>query len=593
MTMRRQRRFVQTYPHHQHEDSTCGISSLNYEELMNAESEQDSSHPSPASSYEGGVGGSERKTTGLTWRGEPSVTFADWTVMVITNEGDSYSHHVHRSTLCYGSRSSGFFKRVMAKTAEVLPSTKVELDQRDAKNFPLMLDFMYASPQQNELSSSGTVATANSTMSTSTSTTEVMSSNKAICDRGRGIINRENAVSLRHLARVFEVDSLMLSVNKFIQSDLNFETTLNYLILANEYQDTVLFQSVIRLCQENLEVLDKSAIAKLPFHIFRMLVRSFESFKDDDKETSLFLSEVVCRFLEMNRTVVTSAVLIDLTDTLFMPYIAPEAAIGFTAVVKSLRPEDAKANWDQLVELCRRCAQTVVQEYGWNDFSVDGALDEYLRHSISVRSEMNCVDSLLFASSFAAALAQAQSDYDKVDSTQTELESMVGSLNKTIDVLEKANDRKNRYMASQDAALVESRKRVTGLENEVRELKEQLQKQKQLTAQAQLSSSADARRMNINTGGLRSNGAPPRSPMAPPRRPANPGNRPSPSLRSSSTTRASARRTETGITTSRSEDPAIRDLVSPSSMQTEVRGRTASRFVHADSLDQMRSKSIA
>ncbi|KAL7556776.1 hypothetical protein ACA910_005219 [Epithemia clementina (nom. ined.)] len=570
--MRKQRR-----ANHYVDESTNGVlSSGTYDEFMEASSEEE---PYPG------------RTNRLTWRGEPSATFADWTIVVVTNELQSYTHHVHRSIICHGSRSSGYFRRAIANSAEkqnqqrsnksLLPSTKVELDQRDVKNFPLMLDFIYSSPR-NEHSSNGTVVTANSTLSFSSSNEDMSGSIV-----GDGIINAGNVVSLRHLAKVFEVESLSLAANKYIQKDLSVETVLRYLVSAHEYHDKRLFQSASRLCVDNFTQLDQREISKLPFHIFRILVRSFESFNDDDRDTSLFLSEAVCRFLEKNRAFATSEILIELSDTLFMPYIAPEAAIGFTAIIKSLEPDDAKAHWDALVRLCRRCAQTVVQEYGWSDFAVDGAVNEYLGHSVAVRSEVNCVDSLLFATSFAAALSQAQADYDDVASSQTALESMLATLYKTIDVLEKANDRKDRYMATQDAAIADSRHRVSSLECEVRDLKKQLQLQKQLTTRLQWQSSVTPKIANASSGGV-----PTRSLNNTPKRPGTPGTRTRTPPRPHHRQNTPAKRLE--LSSYQSEDPAIRDLISPSSMQTEIRGRSTKPVTGSfDSLEQMRSTSLA
>jgi hypothetical protein len=74
---------------------------------------------------------------------------------------------------------------------------------------------------------------------------------------------------------------------------------------------------------------------------------------------------------------------------------------------------ETEAHWTELVELAQHCAKAVVQEYGWNDFSVTAAVDEYLgtreRDPQSVAD-----DSLLFATSFAATLEQAQTTMNRL-----------------------------------------------------------------------------------------------------------------------------------------------------------------------------------
>ena len=412
----------------------------------------------------------------LTWRGDPSETFSDWTIVVVTNEAKTIPYHVHKSVLCFGSRQAKYFARIMLNQSVdqrnkynqkgyVVPSTKVELNKRDADNLPILLDYIYAPCIR--MTSVCTVATAAST-ATSTSTMTVPAEDDSTSTQKHvENISTMNAVSLRYLAKRFEIDSMVLAVNRFIQKDLNFKTGPHYLSVASEYKDTRLQESAKRLCTENFQKVSPKALLQLPTRLFKSVVKSLESDKDDNIQLSIHLSEMVCRFLEKNQRDLNASTLIELTDPLLMPAFSSDAAIGFTSLIKELDSNDARANWSRLISLSRRCAKSVVQEYGWNDFSVNAAVDEYLE-SLKVGSAGSTdVGSLLFATSFAAALDQAQNDYDEIWTEQQRLEDMVRSLTNSITTLEECNDRKDGFLLKQKNAIEDAKRQILELKQEI------------------------------------------------------------------------------------------------------------------------------
>jgi BTB/POZ domain len=464
-----------------------------------------------------------------TWRGDPEETGSDCTVVVVTNELDTRTYHVHRRVLCSRTRRSNYFAEMIkrdkrrkqkgdsqANVRKAL-TIKVELDERDAKHFPILLDFMYEPHGKGgSCSSSSTyqesATLASRTMDTtttlgdsttlSTPTLTKSSSDDDDCLSGDQITTA-NAVSLRHLARKFDNDSLTKAVNKFIQKDLNFRTGPIYLCNASDYKDDRLMESAQRLCAENIEQIDVKALCRLPIQLFRFVIKKLETFEVENKQLSLFLSEIVCRYLEKYPESRTAELILELTDPLFMPYIVPEAAIGYTAIVKDLDPEDVTRNWSGLVKLCQRCAKAVVQEYGWSDFSVRAAVTEYLggpRNSSTTRgnshfiqreastdsedsessdcrpiNSFKSVDSLLFATSFAAALEQAQDDYIEISRTHEHVQTMISTLNKSADVWERVSSKQNECMEKQKRALDCARKEISMLKRQVSDLKSQKQ----------------------------------------------------------------------------------------------------------------------
>jgi hypothetical protein len=352
------------------------------------------------------------------------------------------------------------------KQLDAAPVTKLELDQRDADNFPLLLDFIYASATRN--TSQDTVLTAASTVTSFSlhlaETQDTGLSQSMLEDR---VITTDNAVSLRFLAKTFEVDSLSLAVNKFIQKDLNFETGPFYLTKGWEYQDDRIISLAQNLCAENFEQLDVRALIKLPLSLFRVIVKALETFDAENEELSVFLSDVVSCYFEKNTDVFTAPVLLELTDSILMPCMSSNAALRFTTLVKSLEDDEAFKHWSGLMSLCHRCAQTVVREYGWSDFSVRGAVEEYLGQDVSK------IDSLLFATSFAAALEQAQDDYLEFTREQRSLETTLNELSQSVSLMEVTNHRKDEVLAKQDQMIAQAKQQILSLKEQIRDMRKQ------------------------------------------------------------------------------------------------------------------------
>mmetsp|Transcript_19619 Transcript_19619/g.48254 ORF Transcript_19619/g.48254 Transcript_19619/m.48254 type:complete len:444 (-) Transcript_19619:58-1389(-) len=359
----------------------------------------------------------------LSWRGDPLQTHSDWTIVVVTSEFDSRTYHVHKSILSVGPRSSKYFANLFLEQGHHYnqsQTTRIELDEQDADSFPLFLDFMYNIQPDNDDDSLSLIVGEDFTTS--------------------------NAVSLRHLARVFDCEGLMLGVNKFIQKDLSLKTGPVYLTQAFLYQDERLVESAKRLCIDNFKHIDKRSIVKLPLPLFRSIIHSVtERFQisgiayndEDSSELSFQVSDVVCQFFERNPEHVSIDLLLELTSEGIMPQIASEPAIGFTALARELDSSKIEANseqWKGVVTLCKRCAEAVVSEYGWKDFNVVSALDEFV-YGPCASAEGSKMDSLLFATSFAAALEKAQVDLRTVNHGTEKVREQVSGLRKDNDDL--------------------------------------------------------------------------------------------------------------------------------------------------------------
>jgi len=423
----------------------------------------------------------------LSWRGNPKTNRSDWRLVVVTKNHKPRTYYVHRQILSQGPQSSKYFRMLfgsskgtpskLLKRKDITSnssSTKIDLEEQDAKNFPDFLDYLYTGASISSSSCGSTVATAASSTMTAIQMHSTKSRSSSEDEHNICIgetTNTNNAVSLRHLSRLFGCEALTLAINKFIQRDLSFKTGPIYFKHAREYKDERLAEAAKRLCSEHFEEISVKSLLQLPIDLLKELIESLNCSESKSDSTSLVLSEVVYLYLEHHPRHISAANLLDLTNSLTMPRIGPEPAIGFTALVKDLDSKDTIIHWIRLADLCKRCADAVVVEFGWREFSVQSALNEYLDAACANRRSQT--DSLLFATSFASALQQAQSDHGSVKKRQEGLEKMVVDLKKSVEKLERSNQRKDDQIEAQKTALAESRRSNVYLTKKLSEIKQQ------------------------------------------------------------------------------------------------------------------------
>ena len=390
------------------------------------------------------------------------MTYSDWTIIVAIGNFDSRTFHVHKSIMSVGPRSSKYFANLFLEEGHHYnqsQTTRIELDEQDADSFPMLLDFMYNT-------------SANGASNDDDSLSLVIEDD----------FTTSNAVSLRHLARVFDCEGLMLAVNKFIQKDLSLKTGPLYLTQAYLYQDERLVESAKRLCIENFTHLETRSITRLPLPLFRSIIvaiierskKALDFNAEDEGALSYQLSEVVCQYFEKHPDCLTVKLLLELTRESIMPKIASEPAIGFTALAREVDPREIQPDseeWKGLVDLCQRCARAVVGEYGWKDFNVTSALDEYLNGPCG--HDGTKMDSLLFATSFAAALEKAQNDYKTINKGSSTFRKQVYDLQKENSSFQSVNQGMNDEVERYKLVLADTREELLLLKQQVKDLRRQ------------------------------------------------------------------------------------------------------------------------
>jgi len=243
-----------------------------------------------------------------------------------------------------------------------------------------------------------------------------------------------------------------------------------------------LIESAKRLCIENFSRLDIRSITRLPLELFRSIIGSVidrsksahDISVEEEDALSYHLSEVVCQYFEKHPDRMNVQLLLELTNENVMPKIASEPAIGFTALARELNPREIQAEsdeWRGLVALCQRCAQAVVGEYGWKEFNITSALEEYLYGPCAKDGSSTKLDSLLFATSFAAALEKAQKDYQSVDSGSSKSKKQIEKLQRENDDLQWQNQGMKEEVDRYKNLLAGTKDELLHLRQQVKDLK--------------------------------------------------------------------------------------------------------------------------
>lgn len=263
--------------------------------------------------------------TPLTWRGSPSDTFSDCT-LVLTNKQEntkSVTYHVHRAVLGASDKRCLYFMKASQKNQNEI---EIELDYKAAQEaFPVMLDFVYFG----ELS-----------------------------------IATQNAEALRYLAEFLQCRPLRLAVNKFIEADFNVATSIHYVRETHRFNDKPLLNVAVREAAKLFGHIDMDAFTKLEPDLFAAVVVS-EHFvcKDQDK-----LSKTILYFMHHKPECLTPALLVKLTQV--VPALRAPEAHAFLELIErvdvnkqqAIDPDDAPAddgNWKALTDLCIRCSNAI------------------------------------------------------------------------------------------------------------------------------------------------------------------------------------------------------------------------------------------
>ncbi|GAX12494.1 hypothetical protein FisN_24Hu069 [Fistulifera solaris] len=83
------------------------------------------------------------------WRDDPSESFSDWTIEIVSLQESKYSgtYHVHRIFLAHGPKRSDYFSTLIRSEdgfhENQTNTSRIELDSLAAEAFPILLDYVY------------------------------------------------------------------------------------------------------------------------------------------------------------------------------------------------------------------------------------------------------------------------------------------------------------------------------------------------------------------------------------------------------------------------------------------------------------------
>jgi len=306
----------------------------------------------------------------LSWRGDASTTHSDWTVVIESNNKEEKKetyYPVHKAILGVGPRSSMYFSTLFAsqhfKEQQDGGISRITLEESDAQVFPVVLDYIY----------DGTLAATT-----------------------------DNAVALRSLARYFHCQSLLKSINEFIQQDLSITTAPTYLVQAWERSDTKLETSSRQLILTHFENIDDHALNILPTPLFTSLWNHLQC------DNHSMMSRVVYYFFQSHPEARNATLLSDLTSTI--THMDVRVVSGFLELVAQLDPlKEKDDSWLALDHLCKKCADSLVTD--WRLFDVELCVRKFLNPSVQgdFRGTGRIAVRLM-----GAGIEQAKADYTRV-----------------------------------------------------------------------------------------------------------------------------------------------------------------------------------
>lgn len=265
----------------------------------------------------------------LSWRMDPRESESDW-VLVVKDGQRSHIYHVHKTTLVYGDRKSGFFLKLFEKIYEdgnpnQRNVTEVPLDAYTAMFVPLLLDYIY----EDKLDLNATIAPG-----------------------------------LRRIANQFDVRPLYALVSSFIQQDLSEKTVAIYLEQAQLSDDNELSDIALLSAVQSFNLVPEEELGKIPPAVFQKLV-SDQNLNISSPE---MLSQKIAAYFRVRAHDIDEETFFFLTHANILPKIHPCEAIyfldfGSKNFMTALEDETGGGYESSLL---RRCVSAAGEE--WNKY---------------------------------------------------------------------------------------------------------------------------------------------------------------------------------------------------------------------------------
>ena len=212
--------------------------------------------------------------------------------MLVIRDGQKATvYHVHKATLVYGERRSGYFVNLFEKMYNKGKSTKrnvteIPVDSYTSRFVPLMLDYIYADKLE---------------------------------------LDAEVAPGLRRLANQFDVRQLYALVSSFIQQDLSEKTVATYVEQSEFVQDKELNEVATLMAIQVFDLIPKDDLGKIPPSQFQDMLSN----QDLNVPSPERLSERIADYIRGRKEDLDEESFFFLTHENIMPKIHPNEALWF------------------------------------------------------------------------------------------------------------------------------------------------------------------------------------------------------------------------------------------------------------------------
>lgn len=284
--------------------------------------------------------------------------------------------------LSIGPRSCKYFSTLFQTQAAVSENesstSRITLEQNDAKTFPIMLDFLY----------SGTLE-----------------------------VTTESAVALRSLARYFQCRELMAKVNEYIHKDLSTATAVQYLTSAFDRNDEKIQEAAKQLIINEWADLDLIRfVQKLPLDLFQSIICDQELIAKAQHTT---ISTAVFYYFIVHPGTLNARILHEMTKNLLFVFMPEGYSQAFHELIGKLDPkDDDDESWLGLNSFCDMLSDKIIIETGWQALDRNTCMDQFLSPQIEgdYRGSGRLAISML-----GSALRQGQEAYSALQVENTKL----------------------------------------------------------------------------------------------------------------------------------------------------------------------------
>ena len=271
------------------------------------------------------LGESDNEDEPLSWRMDSDQSLSDWTIVILSQDGNEDVYYVHKNILAVGPCKSEYFASVFRsyQMQESQTSTsRIPLDEKAAAVMPKLLDFMY--------------------------TTELD-------------IDAQQAGALRYLSHYFGMKLLHRKVMEFIRINMDMITVHIYIQDAITFHDDHIMSLAGDLIVRHIRDLEPSSplLETMDPDFFLQIVASPDI---DTSSVSCHLSILVATYCRLHKEEIEADVFQALTDRKQLPLIDKEAALIFL----ELESGDSKEEQAEVSCLQKRCVHVLAHH--WRDY---------------------------------------------------------------------------------------------------------------------------------------------------------------------------------------------------------------------------------